>query len=65
MAMTLRLSPDQTERLRRAAAHDGLSMQAAAIKAVDEYASRRTRLRDELLAEIIADDAGVIQRLAQ
>jgi predicted transcriptional regulator len=64
MAMTLRLSEDQTARLREAADREGLSMQAAALKAVDEYINRRTARRDALLAQILAEDAGVLKRLA-
>jgi predicted transcriptional regulator len=64
MAMTLRLNEEQTARLREAAARDGLSMQAAALKAVDEYINRRTARRDALLAQILTEDAEVLKRLA-
>lgn len=62
--MTLRLSEEQTARLREAAAREGLSMQAAALKAVDEYISRRAATRDALLARILTEDAAVLRRLA-
>jgi hypothetical protein len=64
MAMTLRLSEEQTARLREAAARDGLSMQAAVLKAVEEYINRRAATRAALLARILAEDAGVLRRLA-
>jgi predicted transcriptional regulator len=64
MAMTLRLSEEQTARLREAAARDGLSMQAAALKAVDDYINRRSASRDALLAQILDEDAAVLRRLA-
>lgn len=64
MAMTLRLSEQQTARLREAAAREGLSMQAAALKAVDEYINRRAARRDALLAQILTEDAEVLRRLA-
>jgi predicted transcriptional regulator len=64
VAMTLRLSEEQTARLREAAARDGLSMQAAALKAVDDYIDRRAATRDALLAQILTEDAGVLKRLA-
>jgi predicted transcriptional regulator len=64
MAMTLRLSEEQTARLREAAARDGLSMQAAALEAVEEYINRRAAMRDALLARILTEDAGVLRRLA-
>lgn len=62
--MTLRLSEEQTARLREAAAREGLSMQAAAQKAIEEYTSRRAARRDALLAQILTEDAGVLTRLA-
>jgi predicted transcriptional regulator len=64
MAMTLRLTEDQTARLREAAAREGLSMQAAAVKAVEEYVDRRAARRAALLAQILDEDAGVLKRLA-
>ena len=64
MAMTLRLTEDQTARLREAAAREGLSMQAAAVKAVEEYVNRRAARRAALLAQILDEDAGVLKRLA-
>jgi predicted transcriptional regulator len=62
--MTLRLTEDQTARLREAAAREGLSMQAAAVKAVEEYVNRRAARRAALLAQILDEDAGVLKRLA-
>jgi predicted transcriptional regulator len=62
--MTLRLTEDQTARLREAAAREGLSMQAAAVKAVEEYVDRRAARRAALLAQILDEDAGVLKRLA-
>ena len=64
MAMTLRLSDDQTNRLREAAAREGLSMQAAALKAVDDYVSQHTTRRDELITQMMRDHAGLFKRLA-
>ena len=61
MAMTLRLTEDQTARLREAAAREGLSMQAAAVKAVEEYVDRRAARRAALLAQILDEDAGGTQ----
>ena len=39
-------------------------MQAIAIRAIEEYTTRRVRLRDELLRQIIDEDAEVLRRLA-
>ena len=49
MAMNLRLSPEQAKALKRAAAEDGISMQEAALRAIDAYTSRR---RNKLLKRI-------------
>jgi predicted transcriptional regulator len=64
MAMTLRLSEDQTRALRDAAAREGTSMHAVALKAIDDYTERRRARRDELLAQIVNEDAAVLARLA-
>jgi predicted transcriptional regulator len=64
MAMTLRLSEEQSDRLRATAEREHLSMQQVALKAIDEYTLGRVRRRDELLARIVAEDAGVLKRLS-
>lgn len=64
MAMTLRLTDEQTERLREAAARDGLSMQAAAITAVDDYATDRKARRQEILTEMMRKHGDLLDRLA-
>jgi hypothetical protein len=50
--------------LRETARREGLSMQAAALKAVDEYVNRRTARREALLAQILDEDAGLLKRVA-
>jgi predicted transcriptional regulator len=45
MAMTLRPSGEQTERLRKQAESEGRSMQAVVLSAIDEYIDRRQRRR--------------------
>ena len=62
--MTLRLSDEQTPKLRAAAERDGVSMHAAVLKAVDDYLDRRTARRDEILARIVDEHDGLLQRLA-
>jgi len=64
MAMTLRLSDEQTAKLRAAAERDGVSMHAAVLKAVDDYLDRRTARRDEMLTRIVKEHDGLLQRLA-
>lgn len=62
--MTLRLSDEQTAKLRAAAERDGISMHAVVLKAVDDYVDRRTARRDELLADIVKEHDGLLRRLA-
>lgn len=64
MAMTLRLSEEQTAKLRETAEREGVSMQAAALKAIDDYVNRRTKRRDAILAGVVADHDGLLRRLA-
>lgn len=64
MAMTLRLSDEQTAKLRAAAEREGLSMQAVALKAIDDYVDRRTQRRQEIIEQIFTEDAGLFRRLA-
>lgn len=63
MAMTLRLTPAETEALRETARRENRSMQAVARTAIDEYVQRRGRRRDEHLAAIVAEDAELLRRL--
>jgi predicted transcriptional regulator len=65
MAMTLRLSDEEAENLRRTAERENRSMQDVARQAIREYVQRRTKLRDEALARIVVEDAELLDRLAQ
>jgi len=65
MAMTLRLSDEQTVKLRAAAERDGISMHAAVLKAVDDYLDRRTARRDEMLGRIVKEHDGLLRRLSE
>ena len=65
MAMNLRLSPKQTEELRKSAAQDGISMQEAALAAIDAYTSRRNQRLKEAINRIATEDAELLKRLAQ
>lgn len=64
MAMTLRLTDEQTARLRETAAREHVSMHAAAVTAIDQYTTRRTQRRDEIIARIMIEDAEALQALA-
>lgn len=65
VAMTLRLSEEQTAKLRAAAERDGMSMHAAVLRAVDDYIERRTARRDEALSRIVKEHDGLLRRLAE
>ena len=65
MAMNLRLSPEQTKALKRAAAEDGISMQEAALRAIDAYTSRRRNKLLKGIEKVKTQDAELLQRLAK
>ena len=65
MAMNLRLSPEQSEALKKAAAEDGISMQEAALRAIDAYTSRRREKLLKGLEKIKTQDAELLRRLAK
>ena len=65
MAMNLRLSPEQTKALKKAAAEDGISMQEAALRAIDAYISRRRKIILESIEKIRSEDAELLRRLSQ
>ena len=65
MAMTLRLSEDETEVLRAAAKADGVSMQDYARAAIREKASAWSAQRDAFLAEFVVANKGLLDRLGQ
>ncbi|MGD9621879.1 MAG: CopG family transcriptional regulator [Mycolicibacterium sp.] len=62
--MTLRLSEEQTAKLRATAEREGVSMQTAALNAIDDYVERRTQRRDEIIEQIFTEDAKLFDRLA-
>lgn len=63
MAMTLRLTEEQTAELRKAAEREGRSMHEVAVRAISEYVSKRERRRDELIARILEEDREALDRL--
>jgi plasmid stability protein len=67
MAMTLRLSDDETDALRLRAAREGRSMQDVARSAVREYIERTSRheLLDEVLDEQLPRYAEALRRLGE
>jgi hypothetical protein len=67
MAMTLRLTDDEADALRRRARREGRSMQDLARTAVREYIDRTSRaeLLDEVLDEEIPRFAEALRRLGE
>lgn len=67
MAMTLRLSDEQTEALRRRAGREGRSMQQVALTAIDEYVLRAEddELTEDLAARGAERFADLLRRLGE
>jgi predicted transcriptional regulator len=67
MAMTLRLTDDETAALRRRADREGRSMQEVAREAVRDYIDRTSRreLLDEVLDEQLPRYAEALRRLGE
>jgi predicted transcriptional regulator len=67
MAMTLRLTEEETEALRRRAQLESRSMQEVARQAVREYVEShsRTELLDQVLDEELPRYAEALERLGQ
>ncbi|MFM8633055.1 MAG: DNA-binding protein [Candidatus Nanopelagicus sp.] len=65
MAMNLRLSPTQNKALKKVAAQKGISMQEAALKAIDEYISHRADKLNASIARIKSEDAQLLERLSK
>lgn len=67
MAMTLRLTSEETEALRLRAAREGRSMQDVARAAVRDYIDRTSRreLLDEVLDEELPRFAEALRRLGE
>ncbi len=63
--MNLRLSVEQSEALRRTASQAGISMQEAALQAIDEFISKRNDRLAFNIAKIKSEDAQLLKRLSQ
>ena len=63
--MTLRLDDDAQAALERIARREGVSANTAVARAVVEYDAKRREIRDRLLADIVAEDQELLDRLAQ
>ncbi len=65
MAMTLRLTDDETEQLRRAAEADGVSMHEFARQAIAASVDAWARTRDTFLADFATQNRALLDRLGQ
>jgi len=65
MAMTLRLSDEETAALREAAQRSGQSMQEIARTAIRLYIGDRQVRRDALIAILAQRDASLLRRLGE
>ncbi len=67
MAMTLRLTDDETNALRQQAEHEGRSMQEVAREAVRDYVERNSRreLLDRILDQELPRYAEALERLGR
>ncbi len=65
MAMNLRLTDDQADALRRKAEEEGRSMQEVARTAIADYVSDRPRRLSVAIAQVRAEDAELLARLAR
>ena len=63
--MTLRLTDEETEALRKAAKAEGVSMQEFARVAIRDRATRWEIERDSFLTDFVARNKGLLDRLAQ
>ena len=63
--MTLRLTDEETEALRRAAEAEGVSMQEFARAAIRDRAARWEVDRDRFLSDFVTKNKGLLDRLAQ
>ena len=63
--MNLRLTPEHTAGLRAAAEQDGISMQEAALAAVNAYIARRPQRLADAIARVSDEDAELLDRLSR
>jgi len=65
MDINLKLSPDQSRALEKAAAEDGISIEEAALRAIELYSSRRKSTLLESIKKIKTQDSELLKRLAE
>lgn len=65
MAMTLRLTDEETAALKQAAEQEGVSMQELARKAVRQYVATWDSDREAYLARFVRKNKSLLDRLGQ
>ena len=65
MEINLKLSPEQSRALEKAAAEEGVSMEEAAFRAIELYSSRRKSTLLESIKKIKTQDSELLKRLAE
>jgi len=65
MDMTLELSDQQSAALKRIAEQAGISMQEAALQAIDEYIKGRQMRLSDAISRVKNEDKELLRRLAQ
>ena len=65
MDINLKLSPEQSRALEKAAAEDGISIEEAALRAIELYSSRRKNTLLESIKKIKTEDSELLKRLAE
>jgi hypothetical protein len=65
MNINLKLSPEQSRDLEKAAAEEGISIEEAALRAIESYSSRRKSTLLESIEKINTEDSELIKRLAE
>ena len=65
MNINLKLSPEQSRDLEKAAAEEGITMEEAALRAIELYSSRRKSTLLESIEKIKTEDSELLKRLAE
>ena len=66
MDINLKLSPEQSRALEKAAAEDEISIEEAALRAIELYSSRRkSTLLESIIKKIKTQDSELLKRLAE
>ena len=65
MDMNLKLSPEQSRALEKAAAEEGISIEQADLRAIELYSSRRKSTLLESIEKIKTEDSELLKRLAE